>query len=664
MTEDVLRLLFVEDNRDRVATLTRAIGPASDAAMDVVPVATLAEAKRRLRSKAFHLIIVSGSTAETKTDQPILDFTGHASAIPVFALLTNDRLNRGERLVEGGLEGWLEAGDISQRLLIPVLRYAREYRSLIARAERLEQALANAEPKLRTVSENVGDGVVITAPDRTMLSVNPAMANTTGRKLADLMGQSAEIVLGDDEAASWDVLVETGSTYRKDGFQLVTRDGATVACYATLSDIELSGVGGYRVLTVSPPVAERRVVEQFEQKLRGMLESGRVTAGRFQLIGLNEVKDALGCRWNRLRDRIHLITEGTIEAHLEEADTYTRTPSGAYIVCFAGTDEDQAWRKAKSIEKQIRAKVLGSGNRAADPAVIEAGLTQEQTARLGAMQVAVKEVALEVEDLPGSASIPDLINGRFEDALKAARANAAATLERLHDALSFDFRRFTSAQGTEAAFVLADLKGPCRSTVSEIEAVADNDPDLLADLDLVLLGALSGGLVRGQATGAGLVVTDVHFETLSVRRSRDRFIGLCSKLPDRLRNRLVFRIKDVPLDAYRPTVADLSSRLTAFCRFRAVQFRPPFKDPIDLSVAGVSLSFIEYEDIASMVKQPGPALAGLIKTAKRNRVRLVVDRVPQAAEDQIKGLLEPNFVHVLPPVRMGDFSSLGSRWRD
>ena len=65
-------------------------------------------------------------------------------------------------------------------------------------------------------------------------------------------------------------------------------------------------------------------------------------AGKIRLVGLDEVKEALGARWAAVAARAMASAEHVIRRHCGPRDTWSRTADGGFLICFADATEEEA----------------------------------------------------------------------------------------------------------------------------------------------------------------------------------------------------------------------------------------------------------------------------------------------------------------------------------
>lgn len=106
-----------------------------------------------------------------------------------------------------------------------------------------------------------------------------------------------------------------------------------------------------------------------------------VSAGRFGLIGLQDLREALGPRWPELRERVSDLAETVISRHLTPGDVFELQDDGAYVVLFARLNKAEADFKCRVIGKEITQKLLGSESvRLADVSSVSVSVSRKALA--------------------------------------------------------------------------------------------------------------------------------------------------------------------------------------------------------------------------------------------------------------------------------------------
>ena len=162
-------------------------------------------------------------------------------------------------------------------------------------------------------------------------------------------------------------------------------------------------------------------------------------AGKIRLIGLDEVKEALGPRWATVAARAMSSAEHVIRRRCGSHDTWSRTADGGFLICFATATEDEAAFRASAMAREIRTRLIGEGE-------------TEATATVSAIAAAV-----DVPQVPGrspdmlAAVIAERLNSRLaqievraRDTLRRAVDSTSCRLEPVRDRRTPQHRRRTS----------------------------------------------------------------------------------------------------------------------------------------------------------------------------------------------------------------------------
>ncbi|MBT6033738.1 MAG: hypothetical protein HOH19_14270 [Kordiimonadaceae bacterium] len=81
--------------------------------------------------------------------------------------------------------------------------------------------------------------------------------------------------------------------------------------------------------------------------------------GHLQTIGLKNIKDILGEKWDKVSERIMEIADKCIRNRLTDKDTFVSGKNSDFIICFAELRGEEALFKAKAIETDLIQAVLG-----------------------------------------------------------------------------------------------------------------------------------------------------------------------------------------------------------------------------------------------------------------------------------------------------------------
>jgi len=85
-----------------------------------------------------------------------------------------------------------------------------------------------------------------------------------------------------------------------------------------------------------------------------------VAAGRLNLMGLAEIREELGPRWDELAEKVQAIAEKVVAKHLVPGDVFERHGDDSYILLFANLTRAEAEFKCLAIRNEIGRQLLGT----------------------------------------------------------------------------------------------------------------------------------------------------------------------------------------------------------------------------------------------------------------------------------------------------------------
>jgi hypothetical protein len=110
---------------------------------------------------------------------------------------------------------------------------------------------------------------------------------------------------------------------------------------ASLDDSPLERAGNERSAVVASPPAT-------------------VPVGRLTLLGLSEIREELGSRWEALSEKVHLVARQVVARRLVRGDVFEPHGEDGYVMLFAGLSVEDAQFKCRVIHDEIAQRLLGS----------------------------------------------------------------------------------------------------------------------------------------------------------------------------------------------------------------------------------------------------------------------------------------------------------------
>ncbi|MDC9822758.1 hypothetical protein PRN20_03340 [Devosia sp. ZB163] len=273
-----------------------------------------------------------------------------------------------------------------------------------------------------------------------------------------------------------------------------------------------------------------------------------LTAGSFELIGLDEIKEALGERWASLAARASELAEQGIRRRISDSDLLEVQGDTEFLVCFSKLSPDAATGRAKQIAREIKQELL------AELPEFSSSLT-------------VKQYVAEI-DLATLAESTGSLADRLVFTLRGMRLEADRAILNYRRLLLKDFQLlFAPVWDPERAMVnlnrcVLDLSLGC-TTLSQFQAIADPDQmvDTLADIDCLALTRAIEMLHRhGRGSNVATLLVPVGYQTLARSATRREYLKLLASIPEVYTPFVKLEITNVPA---RPNVDQLNSMLLA-----------------------------------------------------------------------------------------------------
>jgi len=370
-----------------------------------------------------------------------------------------------------------------------------------------------------------------------------------------------------------------------------------------------------------------------EQRLQTLVTATptKVVAGRVQLLGLAEVRAALGERWDRHGSIISDMIEGTIQRRLAPTDVYQRDRQGDFTICFSELSESDAAFKARAIAEEIRAKILGRDwDHGSTPLTAEANAFLDEVAVDAAQRQTLvvhgeaHEVELGVDEVEESDDLLGLLTLRLEAAAERSKRTERGALIEIAENSALELHPVETIRGEVAPFQFATFDTATRDKVDALRRGRPFSPDLIRDLDVLLISKAAEE-VLGRPPGKGTVlIVNIHFSTIDNKRRLEHVSKLCRTLPEAARSALIFNIVEIPADLLPAIVAEQFHQVRSFCRTMMAEC-PGLSlrnlDPLMLRTPVLTFNAAHF---ASEIAHDVDAASAFLRALRLKRLRLLV----------------------------------------
>ncbi len=408
------------------------------------------------------------------------------------------------------------------------------------RAEHEREMQNSMQRLLAKVFMSVDDAVAIVNGTGRIVMANPCADRLLGYKPNQLIGKSSmELLAPEARAAAAESIKQQfaqGSDVTYDA-PVLRADGTRLLATMTSVLVATDDMKQFRIVTVRANATSTTGIRT-------------ESAGRIQLLGLDEVRLALGDRWPKVAERAMATAEAVLKKRCGPQDSYSRVDDTSFLVCFGGLSETESTFRAATIGREIRDRLIGQGS---DP----------ETAYVRSIAASIRFPDLGETGAALNATLVDGLDkqlGRLEVAarqtLRGALASAACTLIRVSGGKKTDTVATQVALPRELERAL--IGALCVLPQKEAKAF---------DQDGMLIGLAAqhaiDTMARGEVTP---ILVNVRFDVFATRPATERYVATCLKIDQRVSSRLILLLSALPEGLPKTRLLECVNRLRPFCR--------------------------------------------------------------------------------------------------
>lgn len=380
----------------------------------------------------------------------------------------------------------------------------------------------------------------------------------------------------------------------------------------------------------SNAVSSEGAAEDFGDKLTGVVAAneGVVVSGLLQLVGLKEVREQLGDRWDKYSQQVYNTAESVIRMRLSPEDVFRRNENDDFVICFASLNEQAGAFKAQSIGREIREKLIG-GFGEQNPLSGGTAGKSDGGHDFFAVVTETHSLAIEPTEADESDDLLSLVTARLSQASERIKASAKVTMTEIFRSCQLDNRQVQTRTGSIAPLAIGRFDKQTQARVDKLLLIGGDQTNIACQIDLLALSQVAEHICEGLLHNkSSMIVADVDFSTLDSKRHLDRYISLCHKLLDKARETLILRVKGIRAEVFPGRVTEVINRVRPFCRLLMVQIDKPQLENIDLGRSQIALVAIDHSGLAQALKNEGKQVQKLVQQLHSSKARLLVDNVP------------------------------------
>lgn len=637
LEEAPITALLVEDDPDEVYLLTEAIRDAGAKHIKIIHTDAMAGALKILREGPVDAVLLDLSLPDSSGIEGVVSVVEVVGEAPVIVCTGLNDQSIAQDAIRAGAQDYLVKNPKLYGAVPRILRHTVERCRLIAASnKRVLQARQYTELLLTKVIAVADSGLGITDERGAFHVVNPALAELRGSTIGNLVGRPwTDILPQADRAAEHEAYLRSLSgegDYDHQNLTIEREDGSTIEVSMRSVQVCLGENRPCRVLSFRKPervkpvtqrgLSEAQFADNLKQRVGG--KPAELAAGRVMVLGLQSLREELGERWDLVAGSIREISERTIAQHLSPKDSFTATPTCDYLICFGEADEKQAAATVDAIVRQIRLEILTSEE---DHDSTVPTLEPELRSQLADVGSETGNIQVTPDEVSNPGEITTVIAGKINESVERAKATTNGMIADLHrQCRGRALEVHTRDRGT-ASLAMHDIDPDSRLLCDRLFNLSKGDPDVLAEVDNILLGNAAQKIYDLGTVKASLMAVDVHYSTLLDRSLSKKFTSLCQTLDGIAARSLVFNVKGIPTAAKTAEVGATLSQLKPFSRFRMMTIKKPSIGRLDLKKANITLLRIAYVDIINSFYRDPVRSKYLVKLAHDQGARVVVDRI-------------------------------------
>ena len=333
----------------------------------------------------------------------------------------------------------------------------------------------------------------------------------------------------------------------------------------------------------------------------------KIQAGNLQMIGLQDVREALGDDWPRRRDTIHNIVEGVIRQRLDTGDVHYRHDNDDYLVLFVQLTHAQAKAKAAAIAQEAERLILGEMPQhairiASSVAEVDREFLTRKVSSMDDLLHHVKAGGSDEDTAAGGSASGDVLlfgDEPVHDCIEerpqgrvAPMMGAGPDLTDLDQSLDMLFQKkksasflkecqasfypnFSTRRRAFSFYTVHVTHMPTGRAADASDPMLEDPEELEFLLDRYRLTTALLGLHR-MVTGGhkGFITIPVSFATLATARTRNIYLDRFKDLPAGLFRSLSIVMTNIPAGTPASRVADAFNYIQRFCAVRTLNLAP------------------------------------------------------------------------------------------
>jgi CheY-like chemotaxis protein len=353
--------------------------------------------------------------------------------------------------------------------------------------------------------------------------------------------------------------------------------------------------------------------------------------GWITLIGLSEIKEKLGARWDSLASTVKSLAENRIAQNLVDEDTYRIISDDTFEVCIHRKTEAESSATVRRIRQQIL-DGLGTID------LSKSGLPDANNgdiAMLRQVQAAFYPMP-SADAADGAGRDPlDVVSAKIERAANAFAQNSGQMLAEIAQNGEIQLIPILDRNLTSSELVHCALDPAAYSIELRMRSAFAHDAQTMLELDTAKFGLAIQSVISSPSRQFKSFVVSVDVNSIRTPKNRQQYLSLLNRIPPATRSKFVFLVENGLGQVHESLLSDMARSLKPYsvtCWLRATTSEP-FDKCIDEAVAPVVA--MNFFDLESSIKTGSEKLKVFRKNMAASKISFMVDGLINS-QQQIK----------------------------
>ncbi|WP_085899080.1 response regulator [Kiloniella majae] len=358
-------------------------------------------------------------------------------------------------------------------------------------------------------------------------------------------------------------------------------------------------------------------------------ETGKLVTGRFQLLGLDKLKEKLNNKTDKYMSSLQTVIQKVVSKNLSPEDVCKIGDDHEMMICFAKLSEEEAAYKIESIKREIWIKVLGEED------------YQEELS----INSQVYEIEVEEEEYANAKDPWDLIQERINKAAAAAAERVDIFMSEILERAEVRFTKLQNTDGKPLPISVATFDRFGQEKLNSINQVIKKEDPRCLVIEGSYIGQTIAYMIANLSDMAAGVVLKISYQLCINKKEFENTLGLLEKLPTVARDRMIIAITDIPPKLHLSQLSDLMMRVRPFCKMGMTEFQLEMPSDQSFEMIGASILMLDFHEATAFVKYSKPAFIKAVKTLRLKKKKMLITNVP-SNQIEICKKLGANFIDV------------------